>query len=186
MPRIRASRIGMLRIGADRDPRQTPSGKRILATVGGSSNSRFLTECYHVAAVLAPPHCRKLGLDPNLRPLRTYQTRQRGSLQLSRTPQIVNLPQLVRGQPAPFRGGCWRQFGNHSEPNREPSWGSGGLAAEEGRDVEMILLRGIVHRSLTPMGVESLMRGTSRIVRDRVWSPHFRGPRGRTLLLRPL
>ena len=56
-------------------------------------------------------------------------------------------------------GGAWKP----PEPVKPPAApGSGRLAPKEGRDVEMILLRGIVHRTLThiltSMRVKSLMR----------------------------
>ena len=46
---------------------------------------------------------------------------------------------------------------------------SGRLPAEEGRDVQMILLGGIMHRPLTPMGVETLVsRRAPGVVGDRI------------------
>jgi hypothetical protein len=44
----------------------------------------------------------------------------------------------------------------------------------------MILLRGVVHRTLTAMGVKSLMSRAPGIVRDRVRSAHLGWPRRRT------
>jgi hypothetical protein len=55
----------------------------------------------------------------------------------------------------------WRTHGGGAGSSSEPPVpvkspdppGSGRLAAEEGRDVEMILFRGVVHRTLAPKRV---------------------------------
>jgi hypothetical protein len=72
------------------DPRQTPFDERSLTAVAGSSNSRFFTDCYHVAAVFAPPHRLKPRLDP------AHHTRLQGSVQALRSSDIVDRIQPVR------------------------------------------------------------------------------------------
>src|SRR4029079_736528 len=44
--------------------------------------------------------------------------------------------------------------------------GSVGLAAEEGRNIELIVLAGIMHRRVAAMRVEAMRRGPARVFRD--------------------
>src|SRR5262245_7625098 len=63
-----------------------------------------------------------------------------------------------------------------------------GLAAEECRDIELIVLRRIIHRRRAAVGIEPLRSSPTRIFRDRLRWPAFRltsrRPLRRALVLR--
>ena len=62
-----------------------------------------------------------------------------------------------------------------------------GLAAEEGRNIELVVLAGIMHRRVAAMRVEALRPAPARIFRDRLGRAAFRvasaGTLRRTLLI---
>ena len=57
-----------------------------------------------------------------------------------------------------------------------------GLAAEEGGDVELVLLAGIMHRRVAAMGIEAMRGRPPRVFRYRVRGPAFRVAGRRALL----
>ena len=63
-----------------------------------------------------------------------------------------------------------------------------GLAAEEGRNIELIVLAGIMHRRVAAMRVEAMRRGPARVFRDGLRRTAFGMPGAgtlrRTLILR--
>src|SRR4029079_7520513 len=56
-----------------------------------------------------------------------------------------------------------------------------GLAAEEGRNIELIVLAGIMHRRVAAMRVEAMRRGPARVFRDGLRRTAFGMPGAGTL-----
>ena len=96
------------------------------------------------------------------------------------SPKIINTYSICYElTTAPRRDG--RRLGAAGiEPARSRGW-SVRLPAQEGRDVELVFLRGVMHRRLPPERIEPLVGRAPGIFGDRLRSARFRRPRGRTL-----
>ena len=136
------------------DPRQTPFGKRSLTTAASSSNSRFFTDCYHHAAVFTPPRCRKSGRRSKLGGASPNNPTAGYAASFPVLPKLtINFSPLRALPRSPYQA-LRRCLSTARSRCRE---GSGCLAAEESRDIQVILLRGVVHRPLTPVRVQALV-----------------------------
>src|SRR5262249_24880313 len=143
-----------------------PRTAETLTTTTKEANSRFLTDCYLEEAAFRPHRRRgspRLGRRP--KPLNK-------GCALPLTTEFLRTNQGVTNKPH-FN---WIGFANATGPRRSFRGPSSrpfdapsiGLAAQEGRDVELIVIHRVVHRSLASMLIEPLRRRPFGVFRHRL------------------
>ena len=161
--------------GTNSPPHSPPTRKPLnhaeLTGANGYYNSRFFTDCYHLAAVFAPPGRRK---------------RFSGTIKPSRHPSKMAKRPFPARPAAPGRSNNFLYFHTLNDTLQMPSCPaavaslgpgryrntqtppSGDLAAQEGRYLVLVRFRRIMHRRLPTMRVQRLVLTPFPILRHRL------------------
>src|SRR4051794_21230939 len=169
------------KVSAALSPDKNPLAVGSLPVVWPKSNSRFFTDCYHQAAAIRPgDRCKTSVLGSVLSRLADANgsaTPAPEDVRKSRDWALSSAPYAITAALFRHRSGGpggWRR-------NRRgyAARSSVRLPAQEGRDVELVFLEGVVHRRLPPKRVETLMSRTLGIFRHRLATARHGGRPGR-------